>query len=225
MLSIDALDQIFLNVSLANETHSTISDAYSYPAVDLAYQATDLVRGFAPFVSFAKLRLAWGQVGVRPAAHRFETLAESGFSYSTYSDPISVGQWGGGYRVDNNKGNDKLKPEVKTETELGADFRFLEDRFSFGFTYYSNEINDMLISRTLSPTSGYSSQYANAAKMSNKGIEFDGSFNVLSNQSSSLELKIEANSSFCVLAKLKPSTIKSLISCLLYTSPSPRDRG
>ena len=26
-----------------------------------------------------------------------------------------------------------------------------------------------------------------------------------------LELRIEANSSFCVLAKLKPSTIKSLI--------------
>ena len=188
VLSIDALDQIFLNVSLANETHSTISDAYSYPAVDLAYQATDLVRGFAPFVSFAKLRLAWGQVGVRPAAHRFETLAESGFSYATYSDPVSVGQWGGGYRVDNNKGNDKLKPEVKTETEFGADLRLLEDRFSFGFTYYSNEIDDMLISRTLSPTSGYSSQYANAARMSNKGIELDGSFNVLSNQSSSLEL-------------------------------------
>ena len=188
VLSIDALDQIFLNVSLANETHSTISDAYSYPAVDLAYQATDLVRGFAPFVSFAKLRLAWGQVGVRPAAHRFETLAESGFSYATYSDPISVGQWGGGYRVDNNKGNDKLKPEVKTETEFGADLRLLEDRFSFGFTYYSNEINDMLISRTLSPTSGYSSQYANAASMTNKGIELDGSFNVLSNQSTSLEL-------------------------------------
>ena len=188
VLSIDALDQIFLNVSLANETHSTISDAYSYPAVDLAYQATDLVRGFAPFVSFAKLRLAWGQVGVRPAAHRFETLAESGFSYATYSDPVSVGQWGGGYRVDNNKGNDKLKPEVKTETEFGADFRLLEDRFSFGFTYYSNEIKDMLISQTLSPTSGYQSQYANGAVMTNTGIELDGSFNVLSNQNSSLEL-------------------------------------
>ena len=188
VLSVDALDQIFLNISLANETHSTISDAYSYPALDLAYQATDLVQGFAPFISFLKLRFAWGQVGVRPAAHRFETLAESGFGYSTYSDPVSVGQWGGGYRVDNNKGNDKLKPEVKTETEFGADFRFLEDRFSFGFTYYDNEINDMLISRTLSPTSGYSSQYANAAVMTNTGIELDGSLNLLSNQTSSLEL-------------------------------------
>ena len=188
VLSVDALDQIFVNLSLANEQHSTISDAYSYPAMDVAYQATDLVRGFAPFVSFAKLRVAWGKVGVRPGAHAFETLAESGFGYSAYSDPVSVGQWGGGYRVDNNKGNDKLKPEVKTETEFGADLRFFDDKFSFGFTYYSNEINDMLISRTLSPTSGFSSQYANAASMTNKGIEIDGSWNVMNNQSSSLDL-------------------------------------
>ena len=188
VLSVDALDQIFVNLSLANEQHSTISDADSYPAVDVAYQATDVVRGFAPFVSFAKLRVAWGKVGVRPGAHAFETLAESGFGYSAYSDPVSVGQWGGGYRVDNNKGNDKLKPEVKTETEFGADLRFFDDKFSFGFTYYSNEINDMLISRTLSPTSGFSSQYANAASMTNKGIEIDGSWNVMNNQSSSLDL-------------------------------------
>jgi len=188
VLSVDALDQIFINLSLANEQHSTISDAYSYPAMDIAYQATDMVSAFAPFVSFAKLRLAWGQVGVRPGAHAFETLAESGFGYSAYSDPVSVGQWGGGYRVDNNKGNDKLKPEIKTETEFGTDLRLFDDKFSIGFTYYSNEINDMLISRTLSPTSGYSSQYANAASMTNKGIEIDGSWNVMNNQSSSLEL-------------------------------------
>ena len=188
VLSVDALDQVFINLSLANEQHSTISDAYSYPAMDIAYQATDMVRGFAPFVSFAKLRVAWGKVGVRPGAHAFETLAESGFGYSAYSDPVSVGQWGGGYRVDNNKGNDKLKPEVKTETEFGADLRFFDDKFSFGFTYYSNEINDMLISRTLSPTSGFSSQYANAASMTNKGIEIDGSWNVMNNQSSSVDL-------------------------------------
>ena len=62
---------LFLNMSLANETHSTISDAYSYPAMDLAWQATDIVRGFAPFVSFAKFRVAYGQVGVRPSAHAF----------------------------------------------------------------------------------------------------------------------------------------------------------
>ncbi len=187
VFSLDALDKIFLNISMANETHSTISDSYLYPAMDVAYQFTDLVQGFAPFISFAKLRVAYGKVGVRPSAHRFETLAESGFSYSSYSDPVSVGQWGGGYRVDDDKGNDQLKPEVKTETEFGVDFRFIDDKFAFSLTKYSNTIDDMLINTTLSPTSGYDTQYKNAAKMTNDGLEIDGSWDVMNNATQGLE--------------------------------------
>ena len=186
VLSLDALDQIFVNVSMANETHSTISDSYTYPAFDVAYQLTDLLGGVGA-ISFAKIRVAWGKVGVRPGAHRFETLAESGFGYSSYSDPVSVGQWGGGYRVDDDKGNDQLKPEVKTETEIGADFRFLDDKFSLGFTSYSNTVDDMLISVALTPTYGYDTQYANAASMENKGLEIDGSWNVMDMGSSALD--------------------------------------
>ena len=186
VLSLDALDQIFVNVSMANETHSTISDSYTYPAFDVAYQLTDLLSGVGA-ISFAKIRVAWGKVGVRPGAHRFETLAESGFGYSSYSDPVSVGQWGGGYRVDDDKGNSELKPEVKTETEFGADFRFLDDKFSLGFTSYSNTVDDMLISVALTPTYGYDTQYANAAKMENKGLEIDGSWNVMDMGSSALD--------------------------------------
>lgn len=189
VFSLDAFDQVFMNLSLARETHSTISDAYNYPAFDVAYQFSDMANGLSGgLVSFAKLRVAYGKVGVRPAAHAFETLAESGFGYSSYSDPLSVGQWGGGYRVDNNKGNDQLKPEVKTETEFGIDLRMLDDKLSFGFTSYNNTVDDMLISRALSPSSGFSSQYSNAAKMTNKGLEIDGSWNVMNNNKRSVDL-------------------------------------
>jgi len=188
VLSLDALDQIFVNVSMASETHSTISKAYNYPAVDVAYQMTDLLNGMASFISFAKLRVAYGQVGVRPGAHRFETLAESGFGYSSYSDPVSVGQWGGGYRVDDDKGNPELKPEVKTETEFGVDFRFMDDKLSLSLTSYQNEITDMLISNALTPTSGYDTQYSNSASMENKGLEIDGSWSVMNQATTSLDL-------------------------------------
>ena len=188
VLSLDALDQIFVNVSMASETHSTISKAYMYPAVDVAYQMTDLLNGMASFISFAKLRVAYGQVGVRPGAHRFETLAESGFGYSSYSDPVSVGQWGGGYRVDDDKGNPELKPEVKTETEFGVDFRFMDDKLSLSLTSYQNEITDMLISNALTPTSGYDTQYSNSASMENKGLEIDGSWSVMNQATTSLDL-------------------------------------
>ena len=93
LLSVDALDQIFVNLSGALEDHSTISKAYFYPAMDVAVQLSDYVP--APF-TFAKARFAWGQVGVRPSAHRFQTLAESGFGYSSYSDPVDVALFGGG---------------------------------------------------------------------------------------------------------------------------------
>ena len=188
VLSLDALDQIFVNVSMASETHSTISKAYMYPAVDVAYQMTDLLNGMASFISFAKLRVAYGQVGVRPGAHRFETLAESGFGYSSYSDPVSVGQWGGGYRVDDDKGNPELKPEVKTETEFGVDFRFMDDKLSLSLTSYQNKVTDMLISNALTPTSGYDTQYSNSASMENKGLEIDGSWSVMNQATTGLDL-------------------------------------
>lgn len=173
LLSIDVFDKVFVNLSGALEDHSTISESFFYPAMDVAAQVSDFMP--AP-ISFAKVRFSYGQVGVRPAAHRFQTLAESGFSYSSYSDPLDVSLWGGGYRVDDDQGNSSLKPELKTETEIGADFRLLDDKLSLGLTSYSNRITDMLISVQRAPSTGYDTQYANAAEMTNKGLELDGSY-------------------------------------------------
>jgi len=177
VLSLDAYDQLFVNVSGARENASSIQDSYFYPAVEAAWQFTNYVSG-TPF-TFGKLRVAWGQVGVQPVAHRFQTLAESGFSYSGYSDPLDIGLWGGGYRLDDDLGNDDLKPEIKTELEFGADVRLFENRFSFSWTYYRNTIDDILIRVALTPSSGSDTQYRNAGKMQNRGWEFDGGYSIL----------------------------------------------
>jgi len=186
LLSLSAMNNLFVNVSGVSESHSTISDPYFYPALDLAYQFTDMLGGTP--LSFGKLRVAWGQVGVRPSAHRFETLAESGFSYSSYSDPLDVSLFGGGYRVDDDKGNPELKPELKTETEFGMDLRLFDDRLALGFTSYSNLVTDMLINVSKSPSTGYDTQYMNAASMENKGLELDGSFLLMNQADKALDL-------------------------------------
>ena len=185
-LSLSAMDNLFVNVSGSSEEHSTISDPYFYPAMDVAYQFTDMLKG-SP-VSFGKLRLAWGQVGVRPSAHRFETLAESGFGYASYSDPLEVSLFGGGYRVDDDKGNPSLKPELKTETEFGVDLRLLDDRLALSVTSYQNQIDDMLINVSKSPSTGYDTQYMNAASMENNGLELDGSFLLMNQDDQSVNL-------------------------------------
>jgi TonB-linked SusC/RagA family outer membrane protein len=186
LLSLSAMDNLYVNLSGVSEQHSTISDPYFYPAMDLAYQFTDMLQGTP--LSFGKFRFAWGQVGVRPSAHRFQTAAESGFTYSSYSDPLDISLFGGGYRVDDDKGNPELKPELKTETEFGLDLRFLDDRLALSLTSYSNLVEDMLINVSKSPSTGYDTQYMNAATMENKGFELDGSYLMMNEADKGLDL-------------------------------------
>ena len=122
VLNLDVANELFLNVSGALESASTIDGSFFYPAADVAWVVTEsAIQSDA--ISFAKLRGSWGQVGVQPSAHKFETLAEGGFGYSTYSDPLDSNLFGGGFRLDNNLGNPNLEPEIKTEWEIGADLR------------------------------------------------------------------------------------------------------
>ena len=178
ILNFDLFDELFVNFSGALEASSTIDGSFFYPATDLAWNFTNSVLK-SDVLSFGKLRASWGKVGVQPSPHRFETLAEGSFSYSTYSDPLNVDLFGGGFRLDNNLGNPNLQPEIKTEWEIGADLRFLNDDLSFSFTYYDNKIEGILLDVTLSPSSGYATQYGNFGEMVNQGIEFDLGWNII----------------------------------------------
>ena len=178
VLNLDVANELFLNVSGALESASTIDGSFFYPAADLAWVVTEsAIQSDA--ISFAKLRGSWGQVGVQPSAHKFETLAEGGFGYSTYSDPLDSNLFGGGFRLDNNLGNPNLEPEIKTEWEIGADLRFLDDRMSLSFTYYDNIIEGILLDVTLSPSSGYATQYGNYGEMTNIGMEIDWGYDII----------------------------------------------
>jgi TonB-linked SusC/RagA family outer membrane protein len=178
VMNFDMYDQLFVNFSGGIEASSTINGTFFYPAVDLAWDfSKDAVK--SDFLSFGKFRTSFGKVGVQPSAHKFETLAEGGFGYSTYSDPLSIDLFGGGFRLDNNLGNPNLKPEIKTEWEIGADLRFLNDDLSFSFTYYSNKIDGILLDVNLSPSTGFATQYGNYGKMKNNGLEFDLGWNAV----------------------------------------------
>ena len=178
VLNLDVANELFINVSGALESASTISGSFFYPATDIAWVLTESAMQPGA-ISFAKLRGSWGQVGVQPSAHKFETLAEGGFGYSTYSDPLDSNLFGGGFRLDNNLGNPNLEPEIKTEWEIGADLRFLDDRMSLSFTYYDNIIEGILLDVTLSPSSGFSTQYGNYGEMTNNGMEIDWGYDII----------------------------------------------
>ncbi|GHB64528.1 SusC/RagA family TonB-linked outer membrane protein [Persicitalea jodogahamensis] len=186
ILSFDIFKQIFLNVSGTQEAASTISGTFFYPSADLAWQFSDLIKNQNDIFSFGKLRLSYGQVGVQPLPYKFGTTYET-FTYGTYDDALDINEFGGGFRLNDDQGNANLKPEIKTEFEIGTDLRFFRDRLTLGATYYKNEINDILLAVNLSPSSGFLSKYANAGRMENRGLEIDFNLATLKKDNFSLD--------------------------------------
>ncbi len=178
VVAADLYDQLFISASGGVEAASTVKGTFFYPAVDAAWQFTKTV--VRPgFLTFGKLRASWGKVGVQPLPHRFESLAESPFTYSTYSDPLDISLFGGGFRVDDDQGNPDLEPEIKTEWEIGTDLRFLRDKISLSMTYYQNEIDGLLFGVDVTPSSGFDTKYSNAGRMENKGFELEIEYDLL----------------------------------------------
>jgi TonB-linked SusC/RagA family outer membrane protein len=180
VLAFGILDEVFVNLSGGLEAASSVSGTFFYPAADVAWQFTKTVVPATDFLSFGKLRASYGQVGVQPLPHRFQTLVEGGFSYSSYSDPVDVSLFGGGFRVDDDQGNPNLKPEIKTEWEVGFDLRLFREKLSLSATYYQNKIEDILLNIDLTPSSGFDTRYANAGEMENVGFEAEVDWSAVS---------------------------------------------
>lgn len=189
VLNFDLFDELFVNFSGGLEASSTVNGSFFYPAVDVAWNFTNSAVS-SDILSFGKLRASYGQVGVQPAAHRAQTLAEGGFSYSTYSDPLSIDLFGGGFRLDDDLGNPNLEPEIKTEWEIGTDLRFFRDRLGFSITYYSNEIEGILLNTSLTPSSGFDTQYGNFGSMENQGVELDLNYTAITKKDLSLDFTV-----------------------------------
>lgn len=171
VLNFDLFDELFVNGSYTAEAASSLDGTFYYPAFDLAWQFKDRLLPNVNWFTFGKLRASWGKVGVQPDPHRRDIVAETAFDYSTYSDELQVARVGGGFRLDDDQGDADIRPEIKTEWEIGADMRFFDDRLGFSLTYYQNEIKDLIFDIPVTPSSGVDTKYTNGGRMQNKGLE------------------------------------------------------
>ena len=64
-----------------------------------------------------------------------------------------------------------IKPERQTELELGLDANFFNDRIGLEFTWYNQQTDDLLLTRSISPSSGFLSRLGNFGTLDNRGIE------------------------------------------------------
>lgn len=69
------------------------------------------------------------------------------------------------------RGNEGLKPERMREFEIGGEMELLDGRIGLEVTFYNQETDDLLLPRTLAPSTGFASQLANVGTLTNKGLE------------------------------------------------------
>ncbi len=176
-------NQVYIDLSGTVEAASTISKPFFYPSASVAWQFTDA--NFFPkdsFLNFGKVRLSWGKVGVQPEPYRATTNYKGNFSYGTgIFGNLSTVNNGGGFRLNTQLGNADLTPEIKTEVEAGLELRLFNNLLNTSFTYYANNIEDILLTVDVAPSRGYRRLYKNGASMKNRGFEFEFSANLLRN--------------------------------------------
>ena len=76
-------------------------------------------------------------------------------------------------------GNPNLKIENIQKTNIGVDFAVWRNRARFSVDVYNNRTVDLFVSQPLSGTTGFTSTNINAGVMTNKGIEFTASIDVV----------------------------------------------
>ena len=216
---VQAYNMLFLTLTGRSESASTFgsktNSSFFFPSAALAWQFSKL-KGLEtnPILSFGKLRLTWGQVGIQPQPYQNFTTFNPAAYTDSYANGVSSASslYGGGYIRSTTAGNDYLQPERKTESEVGVDLRFLNNRFSFSGTAYSNTTKNVILSLNVPYETGYSVRNINAAELSNKGLEFDAGADMF--PQSAFKWNLSANFS------LNRNKVVSLAGASVYSLPS-----
>jgi TonB-linked SusC/RagA family outer membrane protein len=85
--------------------------------------------------------------------------------------------------------NERVRPERMREIEFGGDFGFFKNRVQLGISVYQQNITDLILNRTVAPSSGGLSKTDNVGEMQNKGIEITLGGTVLKQK----DFEIDAN--------------------------------
>ena len=117
------------------------------------------------WISNLKFRLSYGQVG-NQGISPYTTLGLADkymYEFGTY--PMV------GYLPDTTLPNPNLKWETSTSTNIGIDFGFIGGRIGGSVELYNTDTTDLLVAKSLSQSTGYSSQLVNMGRVNNRGVE------------------------------------------------------
>jgi TonB-linked SusC/RagA family outer membrane protein len=141
--------------------------------------------GLQNTINDMKIRASWGQLGNDKITNYqyYSTL-------TTVGSPTLDGDIYSAY-AQNGMANTNIKWEVTTQTDIGVDLKFLNNRINMSIDYFDKETSDILVQVPLVSSLGVGiAPYRNAGEVSNKGFDLDISYR---NMQGAFKYEIGAN--------------------------------
>lgn len=128
----------------------------------------------ADWISQLKLRASWGIVGNQNGIDNYATKGLASSLPMEFGDAYIMG-----YLPGNSLSNKNLKWEKSSTANFGADFGFLDSRITGSAEYYSTVTTDLLVTRSLNQSLGYSSMLDNLGETRSSGIDVNLNFDII----------------------------------------------
>jgi TonB-linked SusC/RagA family outer membrane protein len=151
-------ERLLLTAGVNGERTSNNGDPkkyYAYPKFSGSYRVPVPISK----IDELKLRLAYGRAGNQPTGGKFTfltNLIEEGVT---------------GFRASTTLGYPNIKPETASEIEGGFDLTLFGGRAVFNATQFRKQIDDLILSASLAPSTGFTSQTINGGQIVNHGTE------------------------------------------------------
>jgi len=140
-----------------------------------------------PTISNLKLRLGWGQTGNSgdQGAKAVSGLTSNTVRYNFYTVDGVAGTASTAVTDNGTVGllvDTKLKWETNEQTNIGIDLGLLKNTLNITADYFIRTSKDLLLNKTLRPSTGFTQVYTNYGEIRNKGIELSINYNKKLNQ-------------------------------------------
>ena len=176
----DYKSYLFLTLGGRFETSSAYDPnlkVYFYPSVEFGYKFINNIKKNNTLTD-GKLRLTFGQIASIPRPYAGTTYFNSATGVEGWGGAYDSGVYNGSFQQSGTRGNPNLKPEIKTEFEIGTDLEFF-DALQINATYYTNKTKDLLVDVPLNGSSTFSGIYGNFASIQNSGFELEFNAKIL----------------------------------------------
>lgn len=171
-LSFGFKSMAYLDISMRNDWDSTIKDPFFYPSFSASWIPTETFPALqnGNILNFLKFRGGWAKIGSATDPYRanayYSVVSTSFNGVSLFYNPVTLPPV-------------NLRPETVKTWEVGIEANLFDNRLHFDGAYYQKTTTDQIMDANVATSTGYTSMYINAGKISNKGVELQVSGDII----------------------------------------------